>query len=112
MTRRPATELPGATRTDLSWRRTLLVLVAGPIAAVRVIAPDSGRLAVVAVVLGLTAGVVLLVQKRRRLGQIAAATRQESLPGEAEHMPGGRLLLSTAVATFALAGLVAVAVLS
>ena len=112
MSRRAATATPAATRTELAWRRTLLVLVAGPIVAVRVVAPDSGRLAVVAVVLGLTAGVVLLVQQRKRLGRVARATQTESQPGEAEHLPGGRLLLSTAAATLALAALITIAVLS
>lgn len=102
-------------RTALSWRRTALALTVGPLVVARLLAPALGGWAVVLAALGTACGLGLLVAgvaRYRRVhevltGRPAAGRRPGFVPRAA--MPGGRLLLLTALLPTA-GGLVALGV--
>lgn len=94
-------------RTALAWRRTALAVTVGAAVGARLLAPALGPAALVAGVLGVAAGVLLLVASGRRGRRTAASLREH---GDLSAGPGGADLALTA-AGCALAGAVALAAL-
>jgi putative membrane protein len=94
-------------RTALAWRRTALAFTVGPLAAARLLAPQSGLLSALAALFGLALGISVAVAAWARY---RAVHRALTVEGEARQLPGGALLLISAVVP-CVAGVVALGVL-
>ena len=96
-------EAPGLQpeRTELAWRRTVLALAIGALVSVRVLPGVLGGWTVATGLAGVGAAVVLWVASHRRTQRSRMAFRGS----HPEAMPGGVLLLATALLTAAGAAL-------
>jgi putative membrane protein len=94
-------------RTALAWRRTALALLVGPVVAARLLVPDVGEVAAIALVAGcgLGLGIALVAARRDRSAVRALSGRAD--PGA---RPGAGLLAVTA-AVPVVGGILAAAVL-
>nr|WP_237728154.1 DUF202 domain-containing protein [Cellulomonas sp. APG4] len=102
-------------RTALSWRRTALALTIGPLVVARLLAPGLEVGAVAVAALGTACGLGLLAASIARYRRVHEVLTGRPAPGRRPGfvpravMPGGRLLLLTALLPTA-GGLVALAV--
>jgi putative membrane protein len=102
-------------RSALAWRRTALALTVGPLIMARLLAPALGGWAVAIAVGGVAFGLFLLLASAARYRRVHEALTGRPAPGRRrgfvlhEALPGGRLLLATALVP-ALGGAVTLAV--
>jgi uncharacterized membrane protein YidH (DUF202 family) len=106
---RPSAAPPGLQpeRTALAWRRTALAFMVGPAVGVRVLVPSLDVVAFAAGLLGVLAGVGIVVGARNREQRLHRALAD---PTGSVSMPDGRLLLLVSV-LLVLAGVGAAAAL-
>lgn len=101
-------------RSALAWHRTALALIVGPLVVARLLAVELGGWAVVFAVVGLGLGLLVLAVAARRYRQVHEVLTGRPAPrrtllglGPERHdrprealatrLPGGRLLLATAL---------------
>lgn len=102
-------------RTALSWRRTALALTVGPLVVARLLAPGLEAGALVVAAAGTACGLGLLAASIARYRRVHEVLTGPPAPGRRPGfvpratMPGGRLLLLTALLP-TVGGLVALAV--
>ena len=102
-------------RSALAWRRTALALTVGPLVMARLLGGALGGWAVVLAVAGVAFGLFLLVASAARYRRAHEVLTRRPAPGRRRHfvvpdvLPGGRLLLATALVP-ALGGAVALVI--
>ncbi|WP_035698548.1 DUF202 domain-containing protein [Glycomyces tenuis] len=90
-------------RSNLAWRRTALGITAGSVLASRLLAAAHPGLGLVLPFAALAAGGILMAAAERRSDRLGRWLRARRAGGPAPAAPGGRLLLSVAVAAVLLA---------